>query len=197
MTLTLISAVFLAVSPLTADLQFSSSYHGDELPEHADPRWTVKGRPVEVTANDGVLSVKSAGPGMRHFYVIDQKSGSWNMESGLATVEFRMKCQSDAPEDEVFRVQLSDGKNIWRAAFYPRRCNGVRAETEDWDTYTLTVRDGRMQIVSEKLGVLGSELEPSPLEDDPALLFGTFKGSAESASRSWDLDFIRWSNEDL
>lgn len=188
--------LILAVSPLTADLQFSNSYHADDVPENADPKWIAKGKAGEATVSDGALNVKSEGEGKRHFFLMEDPS-QWNMSSGLATVEFRMKCASADPEDEVFRVQLSDGKQMWRAAFFNGRCNGGRAATEDWDTYTLTVRDGKMQIHSEKIGVIASNIEPSPLVDKPALLFGTFKSSQNPALRNWDLDFIRWTNEEL
>ena len=188
--------IFLA-SALSGDLLFTNSFYADELPENSAPKWVVKGNAGSVAAADGLLNVSSEGIGKRQFYVMDAASGAWDMSGGLATVEFRMKCASDDPEDEVFRVQLSDGKQMWRVNFYNGRCNGVAVATGDWDTYRLTIKDGKMQVSSEKLGVIVADIAPAPLEDSPSLLFGTFKTSPKFATRSWDLDFIRWTNEKL
>jgi hypothetical protein len=188
--------VLLALSPLAEDLRFSASYHGNELPEKDVPKWTSKGNLAEPKLSDGVLSVASEGANKRQFYVLDQKSGAWDMSSGLATVEFRLKCHSDNSEDEVFRVQLGDGKQVWRAVFFNQRCNGSKAKTDVWDTYRLTVKDGKLQIGSELQGVIASGIAGSPGEDESFLLFGTFKNSPTDAIRGWDLDFIRWTNEE-
>ena len=191
----MIAALFLLATTLSGDMQFANSFYADELPEQAAPKWVAKGNAGTAIAADGLLSVNSEGIGKRQFYILDSASGAWDMSGGLATVEFRMKCASDDPEDEVFRVQLSDGKQMWRVNFYKGRCNGSAVATGDWDTYRLTLKDGKMQVRSEKLGVIASDIAPSPLEDTPALLFGTFKASPKFATRSWDLDFIRWTNE--
>lgn len=193
----MIAALFLLVTTLSGDLQFANSYYADELPENAAPKWVMKGNAGNAAAADGLLGVNSEGTGKRQFYVLDTASGAWDMSNGLATVEFRMKCASDDPEDEVFRVQLSDGKQMWRVNFYNGRCNGSAVKTGDWDTYRLTLKDGKMQVSSEKLGVIARDIAPSPLEDTAALLFGTFKASPKFATRSWDLDFLRWSNESV
>ncbi len=191
------ATILLLASSLAADLQFANSYQADELPENASPKWVEKGNAAETSVADGCLSVKSDGAGKRQFYVFDQTTGGWDMTSGRATVEFRIRCASDDPEDEVFRVQFSDGTQMWRAVFFNDRCNGAKADTADWDTYRLTVRDGKLQIRSEKLGIIAADIPSAPQEDVPSILFGTFKGSPQSAHRSWDLDFIRWTNDDV
>lgn len=188
------SFLFL-LSPLAADLQYSGVYQADELPEKSSPKWASKGNSASVEIADSSLNVQSEGANKRQFYVADQIAG-WDMSSGLATVEFRLKCSSTDPEDEVFRVQLSDGSKMWRAVFFPQRCNGAKVETDDWDTYRLVVRDGRMEISSEKLGVIAENVESAPFTEDQALLFGTFKGSPSSASRTWNIDFVRWTNDE-
>lgn len=188
--------VLFALSPLAEDLKYSASYHGNDLPEKDVPRWTAKGNLAEPKLSDGILSVTSEGANKRHFYVLDQKSGAWDMASGFATVEFRMKCHTDNSEDEVFRVQLGDGKQVWRAVFFNQRCNGSKAKTDDWDTYRLTVKDGKLQISSELQGVIASGIAGSPGEGESFILFGTFKNSPSDSIRRWDLDFIRWTNEE-
>ncbi len=183
------------LSPLSADLQYSGVYQADELPEKSAPKWISKGNMAAVEIADGVLNVQSEGANKRQFYVADQNAG-WDMGSGLATVEFRMKCASADPEDEVFRVQLSDGSKMWRAVFFPQRCNGAKVESDDWDTYRLAVRDGKMEISSEKLGVIAENVESAPFAEEPSLVFGTFKNSPSSASRNWSVDFVRWTNDE-
>jgi hypothetical protein len=192
----LLSFLLLVVSPLAEDLRYSASYHGNDLPEKDVPRWTSKGNLADPKLSDGILSVASEGANKRLFYILDPKSGAWDMTSGLATVEFRLRCHSDDAEDEVFRVQFSDGKQIWRAVFFNQRCNGAKAKTDDWDTYRLTVKDGKLQISSELQGVMASGIAGSPGDDEPFLLFGTFKNSPNDAIRGWDLDFIRWTNQE-
>lgn len=193
----MIATVLFLASSLAADLRFANSYQADELPEQASPKWAAKGNAAEASVAEGCLSVKSDGPGKRQFYVFDQSTGGWDMTSGRATVEFRLKCASDDPEDEVFRVQISDGTQMWRAVFFNGRCNGAQADTAEWDTYRLTVRDGKLQIHSENRGVIAADIPSAPQEDVPSILFGTFKASPQSATRSWDLDFIRWTNDEV
>ena len=186
----------LAISPLASDLQYAHSYNADETPEMSAPKWTGKGSGASVEVAEGMLAVQGEGPNTRQFYIMDQASGAWDMESGLATVEFRLKCSAADPEDEVFRVQITDGKAMWRVVFYTNRCNGVKVDNHEWDTYRLAIKDGRMQISSEKHGVIAWQNEAVPHEEPPALIFGTFKNPQSQTSREWSLDFIRWTNEE-
>ncbi len=192
----------MAVSPLARDLEFAHSYHADERPEEAAPRWSSHGNGAEAEIAAGVLIARSTGAGKRHFYSLGKRSksatessGVWDMSSGMATVEFRIKCESDSPEDEVFRVQVADGTQLWRASFLPGKCNGKPVITDDWDTYRIVIKDGKMQISTEKSGVIASEVAGAPSTESPSLLFGTFKASQAPSTRSWSLDFIRWTNE--
>lgn len=188
--------LFLALSPLASDLQYAHSYNADETPEMSAPKWTGKGSGTSVAVTEGVLNVQGEGPNTRRFYLVDHSSGAWDMTSGLATVEFRLKCTAADPQDEVFRVQIADGKAMWRVVFYHNRCNGVKVDTDDWDTYRLAIKDGQMQISSEKQGVIALQNEAVPHEEPPGLIFGTFKNPQSLTSREWSLDFIRWTNEE-
>jgi hypothetical protein len=188
--------LFLALSPLASDLQYAHSYNADEAPEMSAPKWTGKGSGATAEVAEGVLHIQGEGANTRKFYLLDQASGAWDMASGMATVEFRLKCNAADPQDEVFRVQITDGKSLWRVVFYPNRCNGVKVATDEWDTYRLAIKDGQMQISSEKQGVIALQNEAVPHDEPPALIFGTFKNPKSQTSREWSLDFIRWTNEE-
>ena len=122
-------------------------------------------------------------------------SSNARLKSGTATVEFRFKGESDASGDEFFRLQLSDGATAWRVVFFNDRCNGAGVSTSDWDTYQVTVKEGKITIRSERQGTIASDLPGMPSSEPAALLFGTFKASKTPATRSWSLDFIRWNTE--
>ncbi len=188
-------------SPLARDLEFQHSYHADERPQEGVPAWTSQGNRAEVNLEDGVLTVASSGPGVRHFFSVGRKdtepSGAWSMSEGGAIVEFRVKCESTNTEEEIFRLQMTDGERLWRVAFSNGRCNGRAVTTQEWATYRVVLQGGKMQVSSEREGVFLFDVEGAPSAEPPSLLFGSFKASPEEASRSWSLDFIRWSNHQV
>ncbi len=184
---------------------FEYSYHAQELPEQATPKWKMlsAGEPT-VRVEEGKLKVDVHG-GNRALFVIGTFANgvrgdlsAWDMSSNVATIEFRARCHSTDPDFHVLRVQLANGKKSWVVSFTSHSVNRVALDTDEMDTYRLAAKDGVVQISSERYGLISKAHKAASDTDSHCLIFGTQEISGAPAPRDasggWELEFIRWTN---
>jgi hypothetical protein len=203
--------LLLAAMAGAASFEHEYSPAAGVMPQDSTPTWALRHGGGTIQANHGVLRADMPA-GERSFFVIGRLDdeaygdvGAWNATTGRATVEFRVRCESDDPSLEVFQLHLSDGRLQWRIRFcgdkiFPRR---VAVDTGEADTYRAVLRDGRLTLSSERQGVIfadvpGNESYAGKPTRSHALLFGSFdpNTTASGATTSWELDFLRWTNQE-
>jgi len=208
--LPLLMACALAFLPSRATAEADSyeyGYTAGEHPEEATPAWKmISAGDPSVRVADGKLQVGVAG-GNRALFVIGTFANgvrgdiaAWDMQSGVATIEFRVRCHSTDPDFHLFRVQFTDGKKSWVVSFTSDTVNRVRLDTSEMDTYRLAAKDGVVQISSERYGLISKAHKPASDTDSQCLIFGTQEISGAPAPRDatggWELEFIRWTTRE-
>lgn len=149
--------------------------------------------------------------GLRHGYVIGKRSdgtalgdtNAWTMATGKATVEFRVRCEADFPDVEVFRLLLSDGTQFWSVTFYPNRVASKEIDATQMKTYRATVDEGKLVLSTEANGVIYTRASGNPsteLAQSVMIGFGTLHSNSKSSHSGngmvrWELEFIRWTNQ--
>jgi len=181
------------------------------MPQKASPEWVLRHGGGTIQLLHEQLHVDTP-VGERNFFVIgnlnEESMGDaekWNASTGMTTVEFRVRCESPDPSLEIFQVQISDGRLQWRIRFlnnkiFPRE---VPVDTSEADTYRAVIQNGKLTLSSERNGVLladvpGNESYAGKPTTSNALLFGSFtpNSQADAGLGTWQLDFIRWTNQE-
>ncbi len=184
-----------------ADYEYA--YDARNLPEEAQPQWKAltAGQPA-IRVEDGLLKVDVQG-GNRCLFVIGTFANgvrgdisAWDLSSEEATVEFRARVHTSDPVYHVFRVGLTDGHKSWVVSFTSHSINRKAIDTTEMDTYRLALKDGKLQISSERHGLISKGHRPSSETDSHCLLFGTQEISKapapQDATGGWEMEFIRW-----
>lgn len=192
---------------------FPFEYVPNQLPTESEPRWHLwksENCSGKISIVDKFLRYE--GPGNERFaYMVgtfdnDKKAGSgaeaWQVSNGVATVDFRFKCNADKKStEEIFYVSLSDGASTWLVSFSPTTVKSVGktrpVDTTKMDTYRLTLSGGTLQISCARLGtLLESHAGMTGDKISNRLLFGTMGGKKnQSVPVSWDFAFIRWTTD--
>jgi len=181
-------------------------------PQHAIPAWALQHGGGIIELQEDHLTAETP-VGERNFFVIgmldDEKnhgdSDTWDAAGGATTVEFRVRCESDEPGLEIFHVHISTGALQWRIRFlgdkiFPR---GVSLNTNEADTYRAVIKHDKLTLSSERQGVIlrdvaGNESYAGKPTRSNAILFGSFAPNSQASGGKtvWELEFIRWTNQE-
>ncbi len=182
----------------------SFEYDAKVPPEDATPKWALVFKQGEAVAGPGGLRVESPEAG-RHLYAIGVneegapfgEAAAWDLSSGRVEVVFRLRCETEDPEMEVFRLILRDGARQWQVPFTKGSVYRKPIDTTEWDTYTATVENGTLRLSSERHGLIVENRKAQPDARGHALYFGSYAYSKDGSTRprAWELAFLRWSNE--
>lgn len=197
--------VFLPCLTTWAVEPFDHQYMPPDLPEMAVPAWKVLQNQGVVSVSEGALNVE-VETNKRHFYGIGIYAGgeTWgegaalDMSSGVATIDFRLRCESAVEELAPFTLIVRDGKTQWQVDFYVNAINKASADTTTWDTYRVSIQNGLLQLSSLNRGVIFSKIRGTPDDRGNVLIFGTYSYQPESSDsgRSWHLKNFRWTNKE-
>lgn len=179
-------------------------YRGTALPQEGFPAWEVMNRQGNARIEEGVLLVTTP-LNKRHFYMLGTNASgktlgegaAWKMTGDKAAVEFRLRCESEDQGTPIFVVILRNGTRQWQVAFYAKRINRAPAETEEWDTYRLTVEGGLLSLTSEKKGEILSQVPGVDDDRGNLLMFGSYSylPGGEDIPRQWALEYLRWEGQ--
>ncbi len=196
----------LQTDPAARAEDYPYAYDAQSLPEESHPEWKalLAGHPV-IQLEEGRLKVDVQG-GNRCLFVIGTFANgvhgdisAWDLSSGEATIEFRGRFHATDPDYHVFRVGLTDGAKSWVVSFTSHSINGKEIDPTETDTYRLALKDGTLQISSERHGLISKGHRPSSDTDSHCLLFGTQEISKAPAPRDasggWEMEFIRWTTK--
>ncbi len=207
-------ALALLACPLLGASPFEHEYSpaSGHLPQETTAAWKARHGGGSVEIRDARLIAKMPG-GERRFFAMGtleesenpDRDAAWNGVGGTATVEFRVRCESDDPNLEIFQVQISTGHLQWRIRFfndklYPR---AIPIEAREADTYRAVLKDGKLTLSSQRQGVLfanlpGNEAYAGKPTRSNALWFGSFSRNAKAPGSTglWELEFIRWTHRE-
>ncbi len=175
-------------------------YEGRALPADAMPPWKQIFAGGHATLGENGLRVETT-ESQRHLYAIGQSAEgepwgdatAWAFPEGTLSVTFRLRCEGEDPEAEVFRLIIRDGQQQGQVPFPPTAVYRKPTNTTEWDTYTAVIENGKLRLSSERLGLIVENRKS--LEDNRGngLLFGNYaydKGGS-TRTRLWELSFLR------
>lgn len=193
----------LASTAQTASAEdFASQYKPDALPENAQPAWMQLQAGGDATLKDGDLVVEVPG-NKRHFYGLGTaqdgnpwgEAKAWTLKD-QATIELRVRCATDLPDDPTFTVLVRDGTQQWEVRFGASDSVGSMIDASQWDTYRLTLSQGRLQVSSYRRNIIFRGLRSTPDIRGNALLFGSYSYRQDQTEpRNWELAFLRWTTD--
>lgn len=211
-------ALFIGLLHLSAVALHASDWPHEytpvATPENSLPKWQLSTKAKEnISITDGKLKVTSQADKPLIYTIGTYEGGkefgdgaaAWDASSGHATVEIRLKCESDNAEAEIFRLSLSDGEKNWSVIFkqhaisIPRVSKVVDVDMSQAETYRLAVKGGKLQVSSSGKGILYTDIAGIPFNKLPKrnrMLFGTTGEPGASGAIGWEVEFIRWTNQD-
>jgi hypothetical protein len=211
-----LSFVLLALLPAYSEeeIQWEYSYIPEQLPQDSMPRWYVRreGSP-EILLDDAKLKAELP-PGSVLYYAQGTHSGQspfgdgmWDASGGNTTVEFRLRCKAEDPDERIFVVRVADGTYRWDVHFEKERIwaealsgGGVALSTTEDDIYRLAIYGKTMQLSSARHGIIIPQIEGRHFDGDRnRVIFGTdSRGESRQLQSTvgWELGYFRWTNQE-
>lgn len=190
----------LVISPLASWAhEHHYRYEGDVYPTEAEPLWreSKKNGGGKVSLNNGKLRLEVSDKG-RQFYVIDTPNGA---DSGAGTVDFSVKVAAENDTDEPFGIRVGSGEGSINIVFRSHAIvvdgKVLEADCSEPDVYRIFYSKGAFSFYSAKRGALLEKGKISTRYPVEGISFGTRQGLNFSDPVSWELDFIRWTYQEM
>jgi len=204
----LLAVAALAASPFEHEYAAATGV----MPQESNPAWVLRHGGGNIQIRDERLTAETP-TGQRNFFAIGRldegddpdEPSAWDAAAGPSTVEFRVRCESDESDLEIFQVHLSNGHLQWRIRFYSNKIfpRNKTIDTREPDTYRAVIRDDLLTLSCERHGVIlesvpGNDSYAGKPTQSNALWFGSFSPNAQITGGvgTWELDFIRWTNQE-
>lgn len=213
--LSLAAAVGLVSAPaVAAEPKFPHTYEGDREPTTASPFWQeIKGGEGKASGTVSVAGGKlrvEVPENTRHYYAIGRSGGGAERGEGVmaydggaeagTTIDFNLVVSCNDPEQAIFGVHIGreDGRSVVTFSTSGVTVDGkfFAHATTDPDTYRLAFDQDALVVYSARQGkIYEGALRPATAYPHNALFFGTLAPMDIKTPGTWELDFLRWTQD--